>query len=176
MRLTRRETWLAVGLGGFVAVWAMYSFVVGPAIERMETLNRVIPEKQDELDSMRAKAAEFVALIDGLDEMRVKIAAQDPAVELLPFVEALVNKHGLSQNLVAMEPPQTSQFGSGYTQTVVQIRMEKLSLRQIFDFISQLQSSQMLADTKRLYIKKNAKDASLLDAEVDVSNLRLSQG
>lgn len=174
--MTRREMLLAAGLGAFVAVWATYSLVVGPALERMETLNRVIPEKQNELESMRVKAAEFAALRDGIDGMRAKIASQDPTTELLPLVEALVNKCGLSQNLVAMEPPQTSQFGSGYTQTVVEIKMEKLTLRQIFDFISQLQSSPILAGTKRLYIKKNARDASLLDAEVEVRNLRLSQG
>lgn len=175
MRLMRREIWLATGLGAFVVIWATFVFGVSPALERIETLNRVIPEKLSELELLRAKTAEFVALRGGIEGLRTRIASQDPAFELLPFVDSLVRECGLAQNVVTMKP-QTSQFGSNYRQTVVEIKMEALTLRQLFDFLLKLQSSKVLTNTKRLYIEKNLTDASLLDSQVEISNLKLSQG
>lgn len=174
MQLTRREHWLAVGLGAFVAIWATYSFGVSPVRERMETLNRVIPEKENELGLLRAKASEFVALRDGIDGIRAKIASQEETFQLMPFVDSLVQKCGLMQNVVTMKP-QTSQFGSDYLETIVEVEMEGLTLQQLFDFLLKLQSSNVLTTTKQLHIKKNLTDAGLLDSQIVISNLKLSR-
>ena len=174
MRLMRREIWLAAGLVALVVIWAIFAFGVSPALERIETLNRVIPEKQSELELLRAKTAEFVALRGGIEDLRTKIASQEQAFELLPFLDSLIAECGLTRNVVTMKP-QTSQLGSNYRETVVEIKMESLTLRQLFDFLLKLQSSKVLATTKRLYIEKNLTDASLLDSQVEISNLKLSQ-
>ena len=174
MQLTRREHWLAAGLGAFVVIWATYAFGVSPVRERIETLNRVIPEKQSELELLHAKTVEFVALRDSIEGFRAKIASQEQTFELMPFVDSLVQECGLSQNVVTMKP-RTSPFGSDYLETVVEIEMESLTLPQLFDFLLKLQSSKVLTTTKRLYIKKNLTDTSLLDSQIEISNLKLSQ-
>ena len=174
MRLMRREIWLAAGLVAFIVIWAIFSFGVSPALERIETLNRVIPEKLSELELLRAKAAEFVALRGSIEGLRAKIASQEQTFELLPFVDSLVQECGLAQNVVTMKP-QTSQFGSNYRETVVEIKMEGLTLRQLFDFLLKLQSSKVLANTKRLYIEKNLTNTDLLDSTVEIRNLKLTQ-
>ena len=146
MRLMRREIWLATGLGALVVIWAIFAFGVSPALERMETLNRVIPEKLSELELLRAKTAEFVALRGGIEGLRTKIASQEQTFELLPFLDSLIAECGLTQNVVTMKP-QTSQLGSNYRETVVEVKMEGLTLRQLFDFLLKLQSSKVLANT-----------------------------
>ncbi|MHC4116299.1 MAG: type II secretion system protein GspM [Planctomycetota bacterium] len=175
MQLTRREHWLAAGLGAFVVIWATYSFGVSPVRERMETLNRVIPDKQSELDLLRAKASEFAALRDGIEGIRAKIASQEETFQLMPFVDSLVRECGLMQNVVTMKP-QTSQFGSDYLETIVEIEMEGLTQPQLFDFLLKLKSSEVLTTTRRLDIKKNLTKAGLLDSQIEISNLKLSQG
>ena len=174
MRLTSREHWLGAFLAIFVMLWALFALGVRPALERIETLSRVIPEKQSELERLRTEVAEYVALHDGLRGLRSKIASQEETFELLPFVDSLVQECGLTQHVVTMKP-QTSQFGSSYRETVVEIKMESLTLRQLLDFLLKLESSKFLANTKRLYIEKNLTDASLLDSQVEISNLKLSQ-
>ena len=174
MQLTRREHWLAAGLGAFVVIWATYAFAVSPVRERIETLHRVIPEKQNELELMRAKAAEFVALRDGIQDLRARIASQEQTFELMPFVDSLVQECGLMPN-VKTTKPQTSQFGTDYLETVVDIEMEDLTLPQLFDFLLKLESSDVLTTTKRLYIKKNLGNAGLLDCQIEVSKKNISR-
>lgn len=174
MRLTRREYWLAAGLVAFIAAWAFYAIGVGPALERIETLNRVIPEMQNDLEKLRTKAGEYTTLNDSIEDLRTKIASQEETFELLPYAESLVQECGLTKNLVTMKQ-QTSQLETNYHETVVEIEMENLTLRQIFDFLQKIQSSKVLARTKTLYIKKNLKNVDLLDSVIEIRNLKLTQ-
>jgi hypothetical protein len=174
MRLTRREYWLAGVLVAFIAAWAFYAIGVGPALERIETLNRVIPEKQNDLEKLRTMAGEYTALNDAIEDLRTKIASQQETFELLPYAESLVQECGLTKNLVTMKQ-QTSQLETNYQETVVEIEMENLTLRQIFDFLQKIQSSKVLARTKTLYIKKNLKNSDLLDSIIEIRNLKLTQ-
>lgn len=174
MKLTRREHWLAAGLAAFVVIWATYAFGVSPVRERIETLNRVIPEKESQLESLRAKTSEFVALRDRIEGIRAKIASQEQTFQLMPFVDSLVQQCGLMPNVKTMKP-QTSQFGSNYLETIVEIEMNGLTQPQLFDLLLKLQSSEVLTTTKRLYIKKNLTNAGLLDLQIEISNLKLSQ-
>ena len=70
--------------------------------------------------------------------------------------------------------PETSQLGSDYIETVVAIQIERVTRLELYNFLLKLQSAKVLANTKQLHIKKNLTDAGLLDAEVDISNLKLS--
>jgi len=113
MRLTHREYWLAAGLVALVAAWAFYAVGVGPALERIDTLNRVIPEKQSELEKLRLKTSEYIALHDSIKDLRTKIALQEETFELLPYAESLVQECGLTKNVVTMKQ-QTSQLETNY--------------------------------------------------------------
>ncbi len=175
MRLTQRETLLAVGVGVLAVIWATYSLGISPALERIETLNREIPQEESELEQIRVKTAEYVVLRDGMEKMRTRIASQDETFELSSFVESLVNECGLSQNLGAMKP-QTAPLGLDYSETVVGIEMKSVTLRQLLDFLVKLESSDVLINTKRLSIRKDPTDANLLDSELDISNLKLRRG
>ncbi|MFC1793341.1 hypothetical protein ACFL3Q_07120 [Planctomycetota bacterium] len=174
MRLTNREYWLAAGLVAFVAAWAFYMVSIGPALERIETLNRVIPEKQSELERLRIKTGEYIALQDVIEDLHTKIALQEKTFELLPYAESLIQECGLTKNVVTMKQ-QASQLETNYHETVVEIEMENLTLSQLFDFLQKIQSSKVLARTKTLHIKRNLTNADLLDSVVEIRNLKLTQ-
>jgi hypothetical protein len=174
MRLTHREYWLAAGLVAFAAALAFYVVGVGPALERVETLNRVIPEKRSELERLRIKTGEYIALHDSIEDLRTKIALQEKTFELLPYAESLIQECGLTKNVVTMKQ-QASQLETNYHETVVEIEMENLTLRQLFDFLQKIQSSKVLARTKTLHIKRNLTNADLLDSVVEIRNLKLTQ-
>ena len=175
IRLTRKEKFLAVALATFVALWSLFSFAVEPARERIETLNRLIPERQNELEKLCATSKEYVFLRDGLGQLRTKVASQQDNFELLPFLEGLVRQSGLEkkvasikQNVLPLEPE--------YYQTIVEVRFQNLTLSQLVDFLCKVESSQLLVKTKTLHIKKSPTNAELLDPVVEIHNARLSRG
>jgi len=174
MRLTHREYRLITSLVVFVVAWILFVFGIRPALERLGTLNRVIPEKQNELEQLNKKACEYIALYESIENLHAKIDLQEKTFELLPFVESLIQECGLTKNVVTMKQI-VSQLETDYDETIVEIKMENLTLRQLVDFLWKIQSSDILARSQRLYIKKNLTNTNLLDSIIEIRNLKSSQ-
>ena len=174
IRLTRREKMLAGGLVVFAAVWSAFAVGVKPALARIETLNRVIFQKQQELEKVCTKSKEYIYLRDSLDNLRTKIASQQTTFELLPFLESLIEECGLSENVSSMKQ-HVLEIDSNYSETIVEVRLENLSLRNLVDFLCKVETSQVPARTKSLYIKKNATNKDRLDSVVEIHNAKLAQ-
>jgi type II secretory pathway component PulM len=173
MQITRREKLLAVALGIFVSVWSLFAFAVNPARDRIETLNRLIPEKQNELRKLQAKSSEYIFLQDSISRLRTKIADQQDSFQLLPFLETLIRQSGLEKKVVSMKQ-QVMLLDKQYSQTIVEVRLQNLTLSQLIDLLRKVESSDVLAKTKMLSIKRNAIDTGLLDSAFEVYSAQLS--
>ena len=172
MRLMRREKLLTVVLVIFVAVCGLVVFAVRPAIDRVGTLTRVIPERQSELEVLHAKASEYIALRDGLETLNTKIASQKKTFELLPFLESLIRESGLAKKVATMKQ-QVSRLEPNHSETIVEIELQNLTLSQLVNFLWKVESSKVLARTKSLYIKKNLTNTNMLDSLIEVHNPKL---
>ena len=171
MRLTYREHVLIAGVVVLIAGWAFFAYGIRPALERIETLKRVIPEKQSELERLRLDAREYVALCEQMEGLHAKIASQEKTFELLPFIESLVQECGLAQNVLTIEPI-ASQPEGDYHEIVVEVEIENVTLRQLYDFLWKVRSSKVVTSAKRIYIKKNLTNPDRLDSQVEIRNLK----
>ena len=70
MQITKRERWLAIGLTVAVALWALYALAIRPACDRIRVLERVVPERQAQLQDLQAKIAQYTALRDEFAQAR----------------------------------------------------------------------------------------------------------
>ncbi|MBN2314100.1 MAG: hypothetical protein JXM79_09230 [Sedimentisphaerales bacterium] len=170
MRLTRREYRLAVGVAVITIAWALFAFGFSPMLERMETLKRVIPEKQNELDRLRVKAGEYMSLREELEDLRAKISSQEKNFELLPFIESLVEQCSLTQNVKMMKQV-ASYPDTDFQEVIVEIEIENVTLRQLCEFIGRFQLSNSVVSIKRLIIKKNITNPDLLDSQIEVRTI-----
>ena len=174
IRLTRREKLLAIALAIFAGGWGLFAIAVKPSLERTRTLRRVISEKQDELVKLRSTSDEYISLRDNLDNVRTKVASQEKGFELLPFLETMIREHGLSKKVATMKQ-RVLPLGANHSETVVEVRLENLTLKQLIDFLRNIESSKVLARTKSLYIKKNLTNTEMLDSVVEIHNPKLTQ-
>jgi len=174
IRLTRREKLLAIALAIFAGGWGLFAIAVKPSLERTRTLRRVISEKQDELVKLRSTSDEYISLRDNLDNVRTKVASQEKGFELLPFLETMIREHGLSKKVATMKQ-RVLPLGANHSETVVEVRLENLTLKQLIDFLRKVESSKVLARTKSLYIKKNLTNTEMLDSVVEIHNPKLTQ-
>jgi len=67
------------------------------------------------------------------------------------------------------------QIDSNYSETIVEVRLESLSLGELVDFLYKIESSQVRARTKSIYIKRNMANKNLLDSVVEIHSAKLSQ-
>ncbi len=174
LQLTRRERKLAVGMIAVGIVWSLYGFVVEPAQNRIQTLQRVIPEKQDELRAIQASSAEYIALREAHERVEARIAKQDANFQLLPFLESLIEQHKLARNLITMEPD-TLSAQPGYSETIVEIGLEGITLGQLVGFLEAVETSGVMAQIGSLYIRKDAQNATRLTSTLQIHSPRISR-
>ncbi len=173
IHLTKRERKLGIGMAAFVAVWAVYGFAVKPTQDRIRTLERIIPEKQSELEQVRDKSAEYVTLRREFETIQAQIAEQDPTFQLLPFVETLVEQHNLTEHLGVMkQDPVQSQ--PGYTETSVTIDLTGISLAQLVRFLQAVQDSEVVAQVGTLHIRKDRAQEGMLASTMQIVSPRLA--
>lgn len=174
IRLTHRERWLAVGLLFFIAAWALFAFSIRPATERIKTLNRIIPEKQRELDELRAKNAQYLALRAKLDDIKRKVASEKGGFELLTFLESITKKSDFAGKVATMKQ-ETHQLDSNYHEISVETKLENLTLEQLIEFLLKIKSSEHFLWIKSFYTRKNATNPNLLDTVIQISTLKPSR-
>ena len=184
MRLTLREKLLAVVSAIFILAWLLFTFALKPAMARVETLSRVIPQKQEELQRLRAKSKEYIFLRDSLDDLRMKVSSQESAFggfELLSFLESLIQQGGLADMVVSMKQ-QELPLDENYYQIIVQIRLEGLTMSQLVDFLRKVEGLpqrgnllKVFVRTKSLHIRRNPINTDLLDSTVEIHTAKLAQ-
>ncbi|HLB72876.1 MAG TPA: hypothetical protein VJJ98_02565, partial [Sedimentisphaerales bacterium] len=97
-------------------------------------------------------------------------------LELLPFLELLVRQCGLEKNLAKMQSASGGvPLAADYSQTIVEIELQALSMAHLVDFLQKVESSDILARTASLHIKKSRTKENLLDAVIEIHNPKPAQ-
>jgi hypothetical protein len=164
---TKRERQLAIAAGCAAVVLIFGVFVIVPVRDRIVTLERIIPEKQQELRQLRTISAEYVAACRGRDELREKMAAQGPDFQLLPYLESLIEQQNLARHIITMQQD-VLEIGLDYAETVVTIELEDTSSRQLVDFLTAVKTSHVVAHVGNLHIHRDPSDPIFLDVTVKI--------
>ena len=161
--LRPRERNLAIGLAAVIAALSVYGVVLAPRLARIRTLQRVIPEKQQELRDLNAKSREVMTLSSQLAVIRQAIDAEPP-IEFLPVVASIVSRQGLQSHLVTLEQAAGLQADSG--QLVVELSLRTVTFKQVLDLLQEVQSQVRLARVATLHLSRSVREPGLLDATI----------
>lgn len=171
MRFTHRERGLFFGLIFFVVVWALFVFAIKPAFARVEVLTRVVPEKTAALKDIKAKSQQYLALQAVLNEFKAKANAQGKDFELLTFLESAVSQEGLTGKVTTIKQ-KVLPLDSDYTEIVVEVGLESITLDQMIKLLIKVKSSEHFLQIKSLYTKKSTMAPGHLDTVMQISTLR----
>lgn len=174
MRLTHRERWFVVSVAILIAAWLIFALGIRPAVERIEVLNRVIPEKQRALQELRAKSVKYLALQAGLDSLKRQANVGEEEFELLAFLESITTELRLAKKVTTMKQ-EVLRLNSNYSETVVEVKLESVTLKQLVEFLVRIKSSNHILRIKSLYTKKNTSSPDLLHTVIQISTLRLNE-
>jgi len=170
MALNPREKRVVIGGSAALALLIAFQAVLRPALDRIETLKRVVPVKQAELTRLRSGVAEYAALRGEVKRLRGRIAGQRKDFGVLTFLEGVQKACGLADRVAYMKPATVASSDSAYVETRVEIKIENVSLRKLTLFLARIDSNEALVGVRSLHIRTAAKE-SALDAVVRVTSL-----
>ncbi len=167
VRLTKREQRFAIVMAAVVAVWGIYGLAIRPARQRIATLERIIPEKEQELAQIQEQSREYRALHREFAELQSRMARQDPNFELPSFLESVIERQRLTARMVGMQRSEL-QSPSGQVQTLVEISFENIGFKELIGFLRAIEESDAPTTVGVLHIGRKEGRAAGLDAKVQI--------
>jgi len=169
-KLSEREKWLALGATLFVGLALIFGLIVNPAMEKKQRYVRMAQDKRLALAQFKEFASEYRSLQSSLVDMEKKVASRSSDMSLLAAMEGNARKLGLADRIASMKPF-TSELESGIVQSSVEMRVEKIDLKGLVQFIEAIETGPHMAVTSRLRIKTRFDDPALLDTTLLVTTL-----
>ncbi len=169
-QLNQRER-IFVFAGGFALILALLYFaIVAPYRNALHRLDRQITVRSGQLQDVKALQSEYLGLQQQIAQIE-KLLDKRQNFSALTFVEELAQRTAGRENLLSMRP-QSPEVRNGMTVDAVEIKLEKLTLRQLLEFLLGIEEAATPMQVKNLYLKQRFDNRSLLDASLTVTALR----
>ncbi len=170
MNLTTREKYIGATGAAIITLLVAFQMFVNPALNRINILQRVISEKKQTLIDLTAKSQKYNTLSTDIKNIRLEISATPISENLLPAIEKIQNKCGLSQNIFSMKSS-TANINGIYNESSVEIIMQKITLDQLLEFLSEIELVKSTISVRTLEIKHTPQNPTLLDTTIKLAKI-----
>lgn len=167
MTLGKREK-LFVSIGAAcVTVFLLIHFIVLPFFDQREAMKRGIEAKRAGLKEIQQLKAEYESYRRGAEGVKGRLERRTKGFSLFSFLEQAAGRSRVKDHIKYMKPSD-SQANGGIKESMVEMKLDKINLRQLVDYLYQVESSEHLVSVKRLSIKDNQGAPGYMDAVVQV--------
>ena len=154
MQLGKREK-LFLQLAAFaVTVFCVLQFVVFPMVENHNRLKTRIVTKEKGLEEMVRLSQEYAVLKQQSHTAENVIRNRTPGFTLFSFLEKAAGKAGVKRHIKYMKPSSTKGEGK-WKETMVEMKLDKISLKRLMDYLYLIELSKMAIQIKRCAVTEN---------------------
>ncbi len=168
MRRTVRERWFLGGGAVLGVVLMIHFFWILPAMARMTLLDRLIPQKENELLEFSRLRGEYLSLSHEVEQMKARLAPPNQ-FSPLSFLEEIATRHQVRKQITTIRPlpPRAHEL---YREVPIEIKLDRITLSQAVPFLAAIEQAPYLLRIRQLTIKTQFSDPTFLDVTVGISS------
>jgi len=166
-KLGKRERVVLAAGATLALIIIIVQFVLLPYADARSKLSQALRANEKILKEMVALGAEYQGLQKGMETIRKGVALRAPAFTLFSHLEKKAAQAGIRSNIKHMQPAR-AQVSGPYEESSVEIKLEKITLKQLVNFLYSVESPEDLVSVKRLSVKKSPENPQYLSAVVQV--------
>lgn len=169
-QLNQRER-LFVIAGGLALVLALLYFaIVAPYRSALARFDRQIAVRSGQLQEVKALQGRYLEMQRQMSQVE-RLLEKRQDFSALSFIENLVEQTAGRESLLSMRP-QSPETRNAFTIDSVEIKLERLTLKQLLELLVGIEGATSPMQVKSLTLKQRFDDRSLLDATMTVTALR----
>jgi len=165
MKLESRDKKTLLIGGVAAALILLYVYVFSPLTDDLGRKRDLIPKREKELAEMREMAKQYQEIQKRLKDAQAVSSQRGP---LLTEIENLTRRANLSSKIVSLKP-QTGTQAAGYTESVVEVRLDNITLYDVVNYVFLLEKSAFRI--KKLTFKPRYDNPKLLNATILVASV-----
>jgi general secretion pathway protein M len=167
MKLARREKYFVSGAAVFIGAFLLLQLLVFPFFERMNRVQRGVEAKEGALKEIKRLSSEYQGYRRGSQDVSQALASRKGGFTLFSFLETAAGDAGVKTYIKYMKPSTSSGPGS-YKESLVEMKLEAISLSQLVDYLHKIEAPENLVMVKRISIKETKGKSGYLDTILQV--------
>lgn len=151
----------------FVAGALLVQFAVFPYYDARQKVRGAIAGSEKTLRELASLSGEFGVLRQRSEEIRRVIERRPPGFALFSYLEKRAIGAGVKTNIKSINPLKSAPAGA-YEETAVEIRLDKLTMKQLTDFLYLVESREDLVRIRRMSVEKMKENQEYLNVLIQL--------
>ena len=161
IQLGRREKKSLYILAGFLILYSIYNYVITPVFDSRTKALSLLDSRTEDLKKMVELHSEYKAMKKQSELSGQLISKRDKNFTLFSFLDDLAGKAKVKDNINYMKPSVSDQNESGLKLSVVEMKLQSITLEQLTDFLYNVETSEKSVYVKRLSVSKEKKEGTI---------------
>jgi general secretion pathway protein M len=167
MRLARRERYLVSVAACCIAIFLVFQFLIFPFFENRRRIQRGLKAKEKGLEEIVKLRADYQTYYKGSQGIQQALTKRKEGFTLFSFLEKAAGEAEVKARIKYMKPSTSSGTGP-YKESMVEMKLEAITLPQLVGYLYRIESPDDLVNIKRISISENKKEQGYLDAILQV--------
>jgi general secretion pathway protein M len=173
INLQKREKIILSAAGVVIVVLLILQIIIFPIFDRNDALGKKIIERTKALEEVRQLKAEYQSLTQNLVSNENQLKNRPPGFTLFSFLDTLAGQSGIKPNIIYMKPSTTNVKGSPYSLSIVEMKIDSLTMGQLVTFLHGVETSPNMVWIKRISLSKGDKNNDLINSILQVETYQL---
>jgi hypothetical protein len=173
MRMDKKQRYYMAGAAIFVLVVIILEFGIFPLWDAKEKVQRNVQTNQKKLSEVIALDREFARQEIKMARVKKVMATRPADYSLYSYLEKKAAQAGVKGNIKNMSSSRGAQTAS-YEESLIDIRLEKITIKQLTDFLYYAESAADLIRIKRIMISKMKESPEYLSVQLQVASFQAS--
>jgi hypothetical protein len=166
-QLTKSQKYTVIAGLVFVAAALLVQFAVFPYFDARQKVRGAIAGSEKTLRELATLGAEYGVLRQRSEEIRRVIERRPPGFAFFSYLEKRAGDAGVKTNIKSINPLKSAPAGT-YEETAVEMRLDKLTMKQLTDFLYVLESREDLVRIRKMSVGKMKESPEYLSVLIQV--------
>lgn len=171
MKFARREKYFISAAAVFIGIFCLLQFLIFPFFEARRRVQRGVSAKEDGLKQIIRLSSEYNRYRRSSRGIQQVIDKRRKGFTLFSFLENKAGDAGIKTYIKYMKPSTSTGTGP-YKESLVEMKVEEITLHQLINFLYRIESPNNVVSIKRISIKENKKKSGCLDAILQIVTFR----
>lgn len=151
----------------FAGIVLLVQFMVVPYIEARQKIRGAIVASEKSLQELNALGAEYRVLRQRSEDIRQASERRPPGFTLFSYLEKRAGDAAVKANMRSLSPLTLASTGA-YEEIAVEMKLDKLTMKQLTDFLYLVESPEEMIRVRRISVTKMKENPEYLSALVQV--------
>lgn len=173
-RLEKREKFVLLFGVCFVAGFIILQTMILPYMEARTSMMRSLSKNENELVEIQLLKQEYLELKSRQGDIEKRLAERTPGFSLFSFIEEQAAVTNVKERVTYMKPT-ANEIDEGFNESIVEMKMERLTLDQLVSFLSKIESEEKIVSIQRISIQENGQVQGLLDTVMSIKTFQVNR-